>query len=201
MLNDYINENYLKETKIKELHLEFNKNKNFPNLVLKDFFNNKVISRIEKEIRTEKFTKQESDLFSFSQTEDLLNTDNKILKKFYKFLNSKEFKEYVLKITKIKAFGKIDASAFIYAKNEYLLPHDDRLEKRKIAYVINLSKEFTNEDGGSLDFFEGKRIIKSILPSFNTLTIFKVIENKTFHQVSEVLTNKERISIAGWFNK
>ncbi len=191
-----INKNYLNNIK----KLEFNKNKPFHHLILKDFFKEKLIEKFSNELKKESFSKQESDLFSFSQTRDLEKTNNKILKEFYNFLNSREFKEYLFKITNVKAFGKIDCSGFIYKNTDYLLPHDDRLETRKIAYVLNLSKKFTRKDGGSLEFFEENKIIKNIIPNFNTLIIFKVIINKTFHQVSEVTSDKERLSIAGWFN-
>ena len=115
-------------------------------------------------------------------------------------MNSKYFKDYLFKITNIKSYGKIDCSGFIYSDSDYLLPHDDRLEKRKIAFVFNLSKDFKKCDGGSLDFFKKNKIVKSIIPYFNTLVIFKVVAGKTFHQVSEIRCNKNRISIAGWFN-
>ena len=198
MLNKYINKNHIENEKI--LVKEFLKAKPFPHLIIKDFLKEDLANKLSKELKEEKFTKQESDLFSFSQSNDLEKTNNKTLKEFYNLLNSKEFKEYLEKITNIKAYLKIDCSGFIYTNTDYLLPHDDRLETRKVAYVLNLSKDFIKEDGGSLDFFENNKIIKSITPKFNTFTIFKVIENKTYHQVSEVLRDKERLSIAGWFN-
>ncbi len=197
MLNNYIVNKYLNTRK---LNLKFIKNKPFSYLVLEGFFKDNFISDVTSELLNEKFVFQESDLFSFKQTNDLLLSKNDKIKEFYNLINSKEFKEYLFNITGIKAFGKIDSSCFIYSNGDYLLPHDDRLEKRKIAYVLNLSKNFTKLDCGSLDFFSANKIVKSIYPKFNTLTIFKVITGKTFHQVSEVLSDKKRISIAGWFN-
>jgi Rps23 Pro-64 3,4-dihydroxylase Tpa1-like proline 4-hydroxylase len=80
-----------------------------------------------------------------------------------------------------------------------LLPHDDRLSGRKIAYILNLSKNFAKNDGGALQFFKGKKIVKSIPPTFNTFTIFQV-SPRSLHQVQEVLSDKKRISFAGWFH-
>ena len=111
MLNRYINNKYLKD---KNLKLEFYKNKPFSHLVSNNFFNRKFIEEVTKELRKENFTHQESDLFSFKQTNDLSLTKNKTIKEFYNFMNSKEFKEYLYKITGIKAYSKIDASGFIY---------------------------------------------------------------------------------------
>ena len=197
MLKKYINNKYLND---KNLKSKFRSNKPFQHLVLDEFFNYDFISKVYLELKEENFDDKESDLFSFSQTLDLVSTKNKTLNLFYNIINSDEFKEYLFNITGIKAFGKIDASGFIYSNCDYLLPHDDRLENRKIAYVLNLSKDFVKLGGGSLDFFNKNKIVKSIYPKFNTFTIFKVINGKTFHQVSEVLSDKKRISIAGWFN-
>ncbi len=198
MFNLFINKKYLDN--LDKLNKEFENNRPFSHLVFKDFFNKDIIERFTKELLKEEFVKQESDLFCFSQTNDLIHSKNKIIERLYNFLNSKEFKEYLFRITRIKAFDKIDCSGFIYSNGDYLLPHDDRLETRKIAYVLNLSSNFTEKDGGSLDFFEKDKIVKSIIPKFNTLTIFGVEVGKTYHQVSEVINNKKRLSIAGWFN-
>jgi len=78
------------------------------------------------------------------------------------------------------------------------LPHDDRLEGRKIAYVLYLS-DLREEDGGSLDMYEDMKIVKSIIPKFGDLLLFEVSE-KSFHQVAEVLTDANRLTIAGWFH-
>ena len=198
MLNYYINKKYL--NKSDKLKKEFINNTPFKYLVLKDFFDKKIINNFVKELRKEEFVKQESDLFSFRQTNDLMLSKNNVIKEFYSFLNSKESKEYLEKITGVRTYEKIDCSGFIYSNTDYLLPHDDKLEKRKIAYVLNLSTNFNNNDGGELELFNKNKVIKKIKPEFNTLTIFKVEINKTFHQVSEVLVDKERLSIAGWFN-
>ncbi len=200
MLNKFIYKKYLQENKINKLKKKFKYNKPFHHLVLKDFFDYKFIGLFSNELLKQEFIKQESDLYSFNQTNDLKLSKNKIIKEFYNILNSLDFKKYLEKITGIKAYKKIDCSGFIYNNYDYLLPHDDKLESRKIAYVLNLSKGFVNKYGGELVFFNNNKITKKIKPEFNTLTIFKVEINKTFHQVNEILTDKKRISIAGWYN-
>jgi Rps23 Pro-64 3,4-dihydroxylase Tpa1-like proline 4-hydroxylase len=194
-----INKNYLDSKS--SLKKEFLKNKPFPYLVLKNFLSHGFADRLLEEVNKEKFILKDSDLFNFYQTQDdLITSKNKIVKDFYNFINTKYFKDFLEDVTGIRAEGRADASAFIYKNTHYLLPHDDRLEKRKVAYILNLSKDFTKADGGSLDLLNGKKIAKSFIPTFNTLIIFEVKAGKTFHQVSEVLKNKDRISIAGWFN-
>lgn len=199
MIEKYINKKYLDDKTINKLRDLFIKDKPFPHLVLKDIFNNTFLNNVVKGLVNEEFNFKDSDLFSFYQTTDLISSNNKTVKKFYNFINSKDFKEYLFKITGVKAFGKIDSSGFIYNNRCYLLPHDDTLEGRKIAYILNFST-FSKKDGGSLDFYKYNKVVKSIIPKFGNFIIFKVENGITFHQVSEVISNENRITIAGWFN-
>ena len=204
MLNNYINEKYLSVKSIKSLKSKFIHGKTFPHLIFKDFFNERFINEVLNELKKENFEHKESDLFSFMQTNDLAFSSHNVVGEFYNLLNSKYFKQYLQKITGISAFGKIDCSGFIYQSKDYLLPHDDELEGRKIAYVVNLSEGFKNNNEGSLDLFDSKsnhpkKIIKSIIPSFNTLVLFKV-SKISLHQISEVCVDKDRVSIGGWFH-
>ncbi len=128
------------------------------------------------------------------------------MREYYHFFSSKEFRDFVAHVTSTHPLRSIDAAGQTYSDGDHLLPHDDRLEGRKIAYVLNLTKGFTARDGGQLDFFgfsektrHPTRIVKSFTPRFNTLFLFKV-SPRSFHQVREVITDKQRISIGGWFH-
>ncbi len=191
----WVNPVYLKN--VSGLKKQFSSNKPFPHLVLGSFFTKKI-SNTAKQLLKEKFHEQNSDLFQFQQTDDCKNAKLPAVKDFYKFFSSKEFIQFISQITNTK-LKFIDMSGFIYDDTDYLLPHDDRLSGRKIAYILNLTENFTRADGGALQFFKGRKIIKSIPPTFNTFTIFKVSPN-SLHQVQEILSDKKRISFAGWFH-
>src|SRR5574341_851474 len=193
---NWVNPVYLKN--VKGLKKQFSANKPFPHLVLGNFFAGKI-SKVAKALLNEKFVEQNSDLFQFQQmTTDCSKATQPAVREFYKFFSSKEFIKLVSEITGIK-LKFIDMSAFIYDDTDYLLPHDDRLSGRKIAYVVQVGDNFTKEDGGALQLFKNRKIVKSIPPRFNTLTIFKV-SSTSWHQVQEVLSDKKRISFAGWFH-
>ncbi len=191
----WINLVYLKN--IAGLKREFSANKPFPHLVLGNFFTRKI-NKVADALFREKFYEHNSDLYQFQQTDDCKNAKQPAIKQFHKFFSSKEFIQFISKITNTK-LKFIDMSGFIYDDTDYLLPHDDRLSGRKIAYILNLTKNFTKADGGELQFFKDNKIVKSIPPTFNTFTIFKV-SSKSVHQVEEVKSNKKRISFAGWFH-
>lgn len=192
---DWVNEVYLKNAA--GLKKQFAANEPFPHLVLGNFFTSKV-KKVEQALLNQSFVEQNSDLFQFQQTDDVLKLKDAVLRDFHKFFSSKEFLGFIAQITK-KKLKSIDMSGFIYDDTDYLLPHDDRLEGRKIAYIVNLSRDFTKADGGALQLFKGKDVVKSIVPSFNTFTIFEV-SSKSLHQVEEVRSNKKRVSFAGWFH-
>ncbi|KAB0338125.1 hypothetical protein FD754_024793, partial [Muntiacus muntjak] len=87
-----------------------------------------------------------------------------------------------------------------------LLCHDDELEGRRIAFILYLVPPWDASLGGTLDLFsvdehfQPKQIVKSLIPSWNTLVFFEV-SPVSFHQVSEVLSEeKSRLSISGWFH-
>lgn len=187
-----------------ELPNEFQHNKPFPHITLQKFFLEKKISQVAKVLSKETFQEKETDLFKLKQTYDLKGTNNPLVHEFYTFFSSPQFIKYVEAITGIKLAPTIDMSAFIYASTDYLLPHDDKLEGRKIAYILNLSKNFMPSDGGELELFDTKNrhpsaSAKKIPPTWNTLTLFEVTPH-SFHQVREVLSIKERLSIGGWFH-
>jgi len=192
---EWLNPKY--EKRVGALKKKFSGAKPFPHLVLKDFFS-KDVEKVAAALVKERFQEQNSDLFQFEQTNDLKQSRNAVLKEFHSFFGSKEFIKFIGEITGRK-LKTIDMSGFIYDDADYLLPHDDRLEGRKIAYIVNLSKGFTKSDGGALQLFKGTVVVKSIVPSFNTLTIFEVSKDSV-HQVQEVVSNKKRVSLAGWFH-
>ena len=87
-----------------------------------------------------------------------------------------------------------------------MLCHDDELEGRRIAFIMYFVKDWTEEDGGTLDLFKlndiGQpiEIVKKIVPETNAMVFFEVTE-KSYHQVAEILTkDKSRLSIGGWFH-
>ncbi len=201
MLQEYVNKRYLDQKTIMALCSRFRHQRPFPHAALKDFFVETFVRGVAKALREQEFQHQESDLFSFSQTKDLSLLADPQLASFYRLLQSWEFKDYLHQLTGVEAFGGVDCSGFLYQQKDYLLPHDDHLETRRIAYTFHLSRpDFSRRDGGALEFFDGKKIVTSYPPHFNSFIFFPVLEGKTLHHVSEVLTGCSRYSLSGWFH-
>jgi len=91
-----------------------------------------------------------------------------------------------------------------YDSTDFLLPHDDHLDNRKVAYILYLSKDFTKKDGGAFNLYNSSKntpttLAKSIPPQFNSLLLFEV-SKKSFHEVSENLSKKSRYALGGWLS-
>lgn len=203
IMHEWLNGDYLELKTIKTLKKSFPTKKPFPHLVLNNLLKEEKAIQILKVLSKEKFYKKESDLFKLSQTNDFLSTNNKILKNFREFFTSEEFISLISYITSsgLKN-GIVDMNGSLYQDTDFLLCHDDRLEGRKIAYIYYLSN-FKEADGGSLNLFSSKnnmpiKITRKIIPKFNTFAFFEV-SPISFHEVEEVIANKQRITINGWF--
>ncbi|HLC72449.1 MAG TPA: 2OG-Fe(II) oxygenase family protein [Candidatus Nanoarchaeia archaeon] len=203
-LKNWLNPAYLTEKKQQQIKEQFAKNKPFPYYIFEDFLLPDKAMEIRKALMTLPFEEKDADLFFFAQTEDLLRTQESLIRGFINFLQSEELQALIATITGKKLAPTIDAFGAVYPPTGYLLPHDDQLEGRSIAYVYNLSQGFKKSNGGALELFSTKEhkpqeVVKSYPPKWNAFVIFEVSPD-SFHQVSEVHTNNPRLSITGWFH-
>ncbi len=203
-LQEWISPKYLSSDEIERLRKLFPRQKPFPYLELKNFFISGKMIPVLKALSEQHFTPQQADLFQFKQTGDFGAIQNKVLQEFQTFLSSSWFIAYLSHLTSasLKA-DTIDMSGTLYEDTDYLLCHDDRLEGRKIAYFLYLS-DMDKNDGGALNLFSSQNgvpadINATIIPKFNTFSFFLVSE-RSFHEVTEVVRDVQRIAISGWFH-
>ncbi|VDO00163.1 unnamed protein product [Rodentolepis nana] len=193
--------------------------------VLPDFLDTKYLDDLEAEALNFTLNRQLNDLFSLNQSNDLLSCkDVKLANKFPLLTQIREFfatdmLNWMRNVTGTDLDeGIVNSTISRYDKNDYLLCHDDELERRRIAFIIYLvPKDWDIEkDGGSLDLYECGptpdcnvvppdsgdyhpwKIVKSLSPSRNCLAFFEVC-SKSFHQVAEVIGDRSRLSLHGWF--
>ena len=202
---ELINKKLLGEEKIKEFRKKFFDGKPFEHLLLRDFLEEKRAKKVLEALKKEKFEHKECDLFSLSQTNDLKYSKNKVLQEFYRLMVSKEFAKWIEEITGISLNReKIDMSGSLYEECDYLLCHDDQLEGRKIAFIYYLSSDFSEKEGGAFVMFDCENgqaggIAKRYSPRLNSFLIF-IVSDKSFHEVEENMSNKDRYAIGGWLH-
>ncbi|MDP3733707.1 MAG: 2OG-Fe(II) oxygenase family protein [Nanoarchaeota archaeon] len=203
MLRAWINPHYVQENIVQDLRRKFRKNRPFSHLELPGFFKEEKIRTLLPALHREKFYLKNSDLFTFLQTNDFKGTKNRTLQQFRLFLSSPEFVHYISFLSGKKLHHTIDMFGTVYKNTHYLLPHDDQVEDRKIAYFLYFST-LTKKDGGKLLLYASKNkkpsaVAHHILPAFNTFAFFKV-STKSFHEVEEVISATQRVTITGWFH-
>lgn len=165
----------------------------------------KILENLKSELESHDYMRKVLDLYQFEKTEDLHHFTDK----YIQMLNSsfrKDLISWMSRNTNIELNGKVLMSSARYHNTDRLLCHDDNMVDRRIAYILYLTDDWSEEDGGSLDLFdmdeEGspRKVVKSLIPEYNSLVFFEVVEN-SYHQVAEVLArDKCRWSINGWFH-
>ncbi|XP_043597420.1 prolyl 3-hydroxylase OGFOD1 isoform X1 [Bombus pyrosoma] len=163
------------------------------------------MDEIKNELLDVKSRRNSIDLYQFEQTKDFANIDSEYLKLLYQTFET-DLTTWMERNTKIELNQKISMSSSCYYDTDYLLCHDDNMGDRRIAFILYLSKSWSEKDGGALDLFDTdkngvpRNVAKSLIPEYNSLVFFEVANN-SYHQVAEVTTpDKSRWSINGWFH-
>lgn len=167
--------------------------------------NEEFLENLKDELTKYDFNRLHTDLYQFERTDDLVNMTGDYIPALYKSFHS-VLTSWMERNTNIELNGKISMSSARYHETHHLLCHDDNMGDRRIAYILYLSKDWTEQDGGTLDLFDmdqrgapGK-VVKSLIPEYNSLVFFEVVNN-SYHQVDEVTAHaKCRWSINGWFH-
>ncbi|XP_033013161.1 prolyl 3-hydroxylase OGFOD1 isoform X1 [Lacerta agilis] len=178
----------------------------FHHCVIPNFFQNEDFSEgLQKELLSLDFHEKCNDLYKFKQSDDLKNRGGPYIAALRKVL-FEEFQSWLSDVTQVELEPTIDLSCAKYEYTDALLCHDDELEGRRIAFILYLVPPWDKSDGGTLDLFstddnfQPLEIVKSVIPSWNSLTFFEV-SPVSFHQVAEVVSKEKcRLSVSGWFH-
>lgn len=163
------------------------------------------IDKMKNELSIVRNHRNCTDLYQFEQTDDLSNVQTMNIKLLYETFQT-DLLFWMERNMTIVLNNKMSMSSACYSDTDYLLCHDDNLSDRRIAFVLYLSKNWTMEDGGTLDLFDTddnglpRNVVRSIIPEYNSLLFFEVVDN-SYHQVAEVISaEKVRWSINGWWH-
>jgi len=175
----------------------------FPHVIVKDFLDSATLDLAIDALAGLEYDFKESDLFSYWASIDLTDINHPAINILRNDIGDDTWRKKVAKSFKVKQFSSIDLAAYVYGQGDFLLPHDDQVEGRIIAYSLHLTPEITEETGGALNIFkankEGKsKLVDSILPEYNSLILFEVSDH-SWHQVSEITSDIQRLTLTGWY--
>ena len=206
-LNEWINPEYLNKEKQKEINSNYLNSTPYEHFFLDNFLREDKINEIIVALKYEKYYLEDSDLYQFLRTHDFSNSkNNRVIYEFRNFLLSSEFRGFLEKLTSSKIVeDKISVHSLNFKKTNYLLCHDDVVDNRQFAFIFNLTKNWKNGDGGEFDMFLSNEtgdvlpeFSQSVEPIFNRFYLFKV-QRTSYHQVSEVVSEIDRLTIGGWY--
>lgn len=180
------------------------KSKPFPHVVVKDFLDEPTLDLVIDALAGLEYDFKESDLFSYWASVELTDINHPAINILRDDIGDKSWRDNVSKSFNVKKLSNIDMAAYVYGLGDFLLPHDDQVEGRIIAYSLHLTPEINKEMGGALNLFEadntGKsKLVDSIIPEYNSLIMFEV-SNHSWHEVSEILIDIQRLTVTGWYH-
>ena len=180
------------------------KSRPFKHVVVKNFLDPPTLDLVIDALAGLEYDFKESDLFSYWASIDLTDINHPAINILRDDLGGEIWRKKVAESFKVKKLSNIDMAAYVYGLGDFLLPHDDQVEGRIIAYSLHLTPEITEKMGGALNIFkandEGKsKLVDSIIPEYNSLIMFEVSDS-SWHQVSEIMQDIQRLTVTGWYH-
>lgn len=176
----------------------------FPHVIVRNFLDSPTLDLAIDALAGLEYDFKESDLFSYWASIELTDINHPAINILRDDLGDEIWRKKVAESFRVKQLSSIDMSAYVYGLGDFLLPHDDQVEGRIIAYSLHLTPEITEEMGGALNIFkadkEGKsKLADSIIPEYNSLIMFEV-SDRSWHQVSEIVADIQRLTVTGWYH-
>lgn len=125
------------------------------------------------------------------------------LRKFGDQINSNQMHDFITKITGHElSYNKVTCFASKYTAGDFNGSHNDGNLPRKVAFVLNMTKEWLPHWGGNLAIFDDSftEIKRVFMPRFNNLVLFDVPLSHAVLPVS-IFCQSERYALTGWFHK
>ncbi|MFK7957847.1 MAG: 2OG-Fe(II) oxygenase family protein [Lysobacterales bacterium] len=106
-------------------------------------------------------------------------------------------------VTGDSSVTRLDAQATCYRPGHFLRFHDDleETERRRFAFVLNLSQHWQADWGGLLQLMQGRsQVLATLTPTFNSLTLFEVPREHCVSMVTP-FAGEPRLAITGWLKQ
>lgn len=176
----------------------------FPHVVVKNFLDSPTLDLAIDALAGLEYDFKESDLFSYWASIELTDVNHPAINILREDLGDQTWRKKVAESFKIKKLSSIDMAAYVYGLGDFLLPHDDQVEGRIIAYSLHLTPEITDETGGALNIFKADKdgkseLVDSLIPEYNSLIMFEV-SNRSWHEVNEIVKDIQRLTLTGWYH-
>ena len=137
---------------------------------------------------------------SHSMVDTAKSGETDLLTRFVRWMADEEFMSVMRGLSGMDDINRVYAQATLYARGNFLLMHSDEtaLERRRIAYVINLTRRWRPDWGGLLHFADHEgNVVDTFFPHFNSLSLFTVPQEHFVSYVAPYAQGK-RSAVTGW---
>lgn len=172
-----------------------NKNSNFENIKINDFYTSKKmisemseyfeeegfiqlndildeteIKKTKEIILKQKFIEEYKPMMFKKKTLDTKNLFNLETIKLVEYFKSKEFLEYIEEITNFELnLNKIEIN--LYGQSDFIIINDKVKREETIEVIYDISDKYKETYGGKLTYITKEEELIYLEPTFNTLTI------------------------------
>uniref|UniRef100_A0A6Q2Y482 Prolyl 4-hydroxylase alpha subunit domain-containing protein n=1 Tax=Esox lucius TaxID=8010 RepID=A0A6Q2Y482_ESOLU len=160
----------------------------FPHCIIRNFIqSDSFTENLKRELLELNFHEKSNDLYKFKQSDDLKKRKETHITGLRAAIFG-QFRTWMGEVLGVDLEPTVDISCAKYQYTDVLLCHDDELEGRRVAFILYLVPSWEISDGGTLDLFstdgnfQPDNVVKSLVPSWNTLVLFEVSPT-SFHQV------------------
>lgn len=132
---------------------------------------------------------------------DPKSKQDNLVQQAFNFLNAPTTIDAIKKISGFDDIKAASAQVTRYLPNNFLTRHNDinPNEKRRVAYVLNLSPQWHPDWGGLLQFYQKDGVPRDAwAPVFNSLSLFDAEHVHAVTSVAPFAVNP-RLAITGWF--
>lgn len=199
---------------------QYNQGQPYPHCILPNLFQESFFDGLLQEIKqNSKVNFKESDLFKFFQSIDLANLDASdpiaasmpSVLTLRQVLYSDEWRQFIESVAGLPPntlSQQVDCACNCHVAGCHLLCHDDVIGTRRISYILYLTDHsWTQEEGGALELYAAdENFLPTVVPSStalpirNSMAFFAVEPGVSFHAVQEVLGERPRLSLQGWYH-
>eukprot|EP00520_Triparma_pacifica_P007715 CAMPEP_0118651178 /NCGR_PEP_ID=MMETSP0785-20121206/10648_1 /TAXON_ID=91992 /ORGANISM="Bolidomonas pacifica, Strain CCMP 1866" /LENGTH=231 /DNA_ID=CAMNT_0006543615 /DNA_START=156 /DNA_END=848 /DNA_ORIENTATION=+ len=201
-------------TQLSTINSNYKTTKPYPHARITDIMDNQFCRNVIRELKENlTATYKESDLFKFYQTLDLgnLSPNTPLSLKIPSVMSlrsalfSQSFRNLIessLSLPPNTLTSKVDCAVNVHAEGCHLLCHDDVIGSRRVSFIVYLTDEGWGEEDNSKTGRTEPQASPSVTlpPLFNSMSMFTVTPNLSFHSVEEVRGTKPRMSIQGWYH-
>ncbi len=121
---------------------------------------------------------------------------------FRKVLVTSAFGAYLSAVTGLPLGEIVNPTVHRMRPGDFLKPHDDRIEGRRVAFVLYLSPGWKADYGGTLHISGKDDECSRIEAAFNSLVVFDLTAHKSHHvtDIRDTAGDRTRLTMGGWFH-